>query len=172
MNLNPKQKRFCEEYIVDLNAAQAYIRAGYTKNGAKASASRLLADVNVSTYVAELKDKATKKAGITIERVLEELALLAFSDPAKLFNSHGQLIPVNELPEEVSRTISEVTTTVRMMGRGEDAEPYETTKIKQHDKKGSLDMCLKHLGGYDKDNQTSSAKPERKRVVIARRNRD
>ena len=120
-------------------------------------ASELMVNGKVVGRYAELKaivvDRMLDTVEVNLKNVLEELSLLAFSDPAKLYNSHGQLIPIQDLPEEVSRTIAEVTTSVRMIGKGEDAEPYEITKVKQHDKRGSLDMMMKHIGGYEKNNK-------------------
>ena len=62
--LTDKQKTFCEEYIKDMNASEAYIRAGYKikdSNVAKAAASRMLANVNVKTYIAELRGEVKSK---------------------------------------------------------------------------------------------------------------
>ena len=53
MPLTPKQERFVEEYLIDLNATQAAIRAGYSAKTAEAQGSRLLSNVNVSALVAD-----------------------------------------------------------------------------------------------------------------------
>ena len=53
MALTPKQKRFCEEYLIDLNATQAAIRAGYSLKTAEQTASRLLRNVKVQEYIAK-----------------------------------------------------------------------------------------------------------------------
>lgn len=52
-NLTPKQQRFCDEYLIDMNATQAAIRAGYSKNTATAQGARLLTKVNVKAYIDE-----------------------------------------------------------------------------------------------------------------------
>jgi phage terminase small subunit len=69
--LTDKQKRFCEEYIIDLNATQAAIRAGYSEKTANEQASRLLANVNVSDYVATLQKNISDKLQIDAEWVLK-----------------------------------------------------------------------------------------------------
>jgi phage terminase small subunit len=70
---NKKHERFCQEYIVDLNATQAAIRAGYSKNTANEQGCRLLAKNNISARVNELQSKVIKKLELTQEWVLEHL---------------------------------------------------------------------------------------------------
>jgi phage terminase small subunit len=67
--LSEKQKRFVNEYLIDLNATQAAIRAGYSKKTANEQASRLLANVNVSAYVEKKQERLAKKAEISQEWV-------------------------------------------------------------------------------------------------------
>lgn len=71
--LNDKQERFCQEYVIDLNATQAAIRAGYSKKTADVQGSRLLANVKVASRVEELKAKVNAKLELTQEWVLEHL---------------------------------------------------------------------------------------------------
>ena len=64
-NLTDKQRRFCEEYVVDWNGAQAAIRAGYSDKTAREQASRLLTNVNVGKYIEDCKSKVAELAGIS-----------------------------------------------------------------------------------------------------------
>lgn len=82
MALTPKQKRFCEEYLIDLNATQAAIRAGYSLKTAEQTASRLLRNVKVQEYIAKRQKELSRSTEITQERVIKELALIAFSNAA------------------------------------------------------------------------------------------
>lgn len=82
MALTPKQKRFCEEYLIDLNATQAAIRAGYSPKTAEQTASRLLRNVKVQEYIAKRQKELSRSTEITQERVIKELALIAFSNNA------------------------------------------------------------------------------------------
>lgn len=68
--LTPKQQRFCEEYLIDLNATQAAIRAGYSAKTANEQGARLLANVSVQAFIDEGKKQRSAKTGITAERVL------------------------------------------------------------------------------------------------------
>lgn len=78
--LTEKQKRFCEEYLIDLNATQAAIRAGYSSKTASRIAIELLNKTHVSKYLAELMRKRSESTKITSEQVVKELEKIAFSD--------------------------------------------------------------------------------------------
>ena len=72
-SLTPKQIRFCKEYVKDLNATQASIRAGYSPNGANVGASRMLAKPSLQTYIAHLEDNVAKELGISHRYVLQKI---------------------------------------------------------------------------------------------------
>ena len=74
--LTEKQKRFCEEYLIDLNATQSAIRAGY-KNGE--IGRQLITKNNVLKYIEELRAEQSKRTEITADKVLEELGSVAFN---------------------------------------------------------------------------------------------
>lgn len=78
--LTEKQKRFCEEYLIDLNATQAAIRAGYSSKTASRIAIELLNKTHVSKYLTELMRKRSESTKITSEQVVKELEKIAFSD--------------------------------------------------------------------------------------------
>lgn len=73
MSLTPKQERFVEQYIVDLNATQAAIRAGYSPHTARQQGDRLLTNVDVSAAVAAKQAKRSEATGITAAWALERL---------------------------------------------------------------------------------------------------
>lgn len=80
MALTPKQKRFVDEYLIDLNATQAAIRAGYSKRTAEWIGPQLLGKTHVSEAVTERMRARELRTEITQDRVLQELAKIAFSD--------------------------------------------------------------------------------------------
>lgn len=84
--MTPKQERFCEEYLIDLNATQAAIRAGYSKKTAKEQASRLLTNVNVQEKLQEGRAKLTKASEITAEMMLQRCGEIAFSNIGTFFD--------------------------------------------------------------------------------------
>ena len=84
--LTEKQARFCEEYLIDLNGRQAAIRAGYSPHRADVQASTLLANRKVSAYIDRRMAVLSKRTGVTQERIMRELARIAFIDPTELIN--------------------------------------------------------------------------------------
>jgi len=78
-SLTDKQKAFCEEYIIDLNATQAAIRAGYSENSAMEQGYQLLQKTSVQNEIQRLKEARSKRTQITSDRVLEELASVGYS---------------------------------------------------------------------------------------------
>ena len=71
--LTPKQEQFCREYLIDLNATQAAIRAGYSEKTANAQAGRLLVNVSVAERIAELKQERVEKVARTAQDVLNDI---------------------------------------------------------------------------------------------------
>lgn len=78
--LTEKQKRFCEEYLIDLNAAQAAIRAGYSAKGINKRTTRMMANEGIQQYLAELRNEQSARTRITADTVLGELVKIASAD--------------------------------------------------------------------------------------------
>ena len=79
--MTPKQTKFCEEYLIDLNATQAAIRSGYSTKTAKQQASRLLSKVDISAAIAEAVSQQSARAKFTADSVFTELASIANKNP-------------------------------------------------------------------------------------------
>jgi phage terminase small subunit len=149
--LSPKQRRFCEEYLVDLNATQAAIRAGYSEKTANEQGARLLAKVMVSTAITKGRQKLSTRLEITQERVLREYARLAFLDIRKAFDKDGNFLPIHQLDDDTAAAIAGLEVESLYAGRGADRECVgRLHKIKLSDKKGALDSVAKHLGLLDR----------------------
>ena len=80
--LTPKQQKFVAEYLIDLNATQAAIRAGYSAKTAKEQAARLLTNANIAAELEKRRGKIEKKLEISQEKVIAELAAIALSNGA------------------------------------------------------------------------------------------
>lgn len=104
MKLTPKQKRFCEEYIVDLNATQAAIRAGYSQKTAAVIAAENLTKPNISNYVQLLQGERASKTEISAEWVLKNLKEIA--DEAK---EKGEYSPANKSLELIGKHLGMFT---------------------------------------------------------------
>lgn len=98
MALNAKQRRFAEEYLVDLNATQAAIRAGYSEETAHAQGCALLKHPNVNELITELKRKRSERTGIDAAWLLTRLAAEAEADLSDLYDEDGRLLPVKDWP--------------------------------------------------------------------------
>ena len=103
---------FCQEYMVDRNGAQATIRAGYEPKAARVQASKMLTRHNIARRIAELEAVYLNKVGIDVERVLNELATIAFSRISDfvVLDENGLVItkPINEIPKGAEGAIKKV----------------------------------------------------------------
>lgn len=84
--LTPKQARFVEEYLIDLNATQAAIRAGYSSRSAHVQGTQLLNNPRISAHVAERLAELSRRTGVNQERIMRELARIAFVEPTRIVN--------------------------------------------------------------------------------------
>lgn len=145
--LNEKQKRFCEEWMIDMNSTQAATRAGYSAKTANEQGARLLAKVSVQTYIRELREKLSKKMEITQERVLQELGRIAFSDIRRYYNEDGSLKKITELDDDAAAALSGVEVDELFSGFGEEREHVGyTKKIKRFDKIAAAGHINKMMG--------------------------
>lgn len=131
----------------DLNATQAAIRAGYARNSAKVTASRLLSDANVQAEIQKLNNRLAAKNEITAERTMQEIARLAYGDRRKLWDESGRLRLPHELDEDTAALLSSIETEELYEGRGADREAVGLVrKVKTWDKGRALEQCLSILG--------------------------
>jgi len=157
--MTPKQERFVEEYLVDLNAAAAYKRAGYCSRSdvvARVEGHRLLANPNVAAAIQERKRVRSVATGITAEQVLRELARVAFSDPRKLYREGGDLAPVKDLDDDTAASLAGVEVFEEFEGRGDQRRLIgHTRKLKRWDKVAALNLLGKHLGLFPERHEHS-----------------
>lgn len=157
MELTDKQKRFCEEYMIDLNASQSAIRAGYSEDSAKEQGSRLLTNANIQEYISELKQSKSEELNISQNMVLKELMKVAFGDVKNYFDDNGRLIDINELENQISASIKSVTVQQeKITSDGKSTFESSIKKIESYDKLKALEIINKMLGFYEKDNAQKS----------------
>ena len=89
--LTAKQQRFIEEYLIDLNATQAAIRAGYSVKTANEQGSQLLAKLSIQQAIAEKMAERSKRTGVNQDRVVLELAKIAFVKMTDVVDSNGRI---------------------------------------------------------------------------------
>lgn len=143
--MTEKVKIFCKEYIVDFNATQAAIRAGYSKKTAGSIGQENLTKPEIQEEIKKLIEERSNRTEITADRVLQELAKIGFSDILDFVEVSSTGITFNEIPEDKGGVISEVSSS--------DTKYGTNIKIKLHDKLNALDKIARHLGGFYKDKE-------------------
>lgn len=144
--LTDKQLAFCAEYLVDLNATQAAIRAGYSKKTAKSTGFQNMERPEIRVEIQKLMDDRSQRTEITSDAVIREVARLAFSDVRKLFDENGAMLPIDKWPDGMAAAIASVEVDELFEGFGENRiQVGYTKKVKIWDKPKSLEMLGKHL---------------------------
>lgn len=145
--LPQRQRLFVAEYLKDLNATQAAIRAGYSGKTAVVQGPRLLGNVRIATAIAEAMDARAARIEVKADDVLRELLLIARSDIGQAFDTSGKLKALHEIPEDTRRAISGIETDelFEHTGDGERAQTGWVRKVKFWDKVKGLELLGKHL---------------------------
>jgi len=154
--LTPKQAKFVQEYLIDLNATQAYQRAGYTARGhaAEANAYRLLRNAEVTAALQAERHRLAATLQITPERVLQEYARLAFADLRRVASWDTEGVHFHDsavLADQDAAAIAEVHEDTRIVSTEQGEIRTVKKRLKMHDKKGALDSLAKHLKLFSDD---------------------
>ncbi|MFQ8729074.1 MAG: terminase small subunit [Enterocloster bolteae] len=138
--MTKKQKRFCEEYLIDLNATQAAIRAGYSPDTAKAIGCENLTKPDIRAHIDRAMAERSRRTGVNADRVIQELAKIAFVNATDVIDPKTATVKENALPEDMAAIQS-----VKVKTFGEDGLERE---IKMADKLKALEMLGRHLGMF------------------------
>lgn len=141
MSLTPRQARFCEEYVVDLNGTQAAIRAGYAESGARSEASRMLTNPNVRDYIEELQSGKRRVREVRADRILDTLEAIAYGDVSAFFDEDGELLPRKEWPEGAHLLVAGIEFKTVQLGEG---AVEHIAKIKLVDRLKALNLLAQH----------------------------
>lgn len=142
--LTEKQKRFVEEYLIDLNATQAAIRAGYSPNTAEQAASRVLSFVKVQDAINIQLAERSRRTGINQDRVIQELAKIAFVNITAIVNNDCEILPDAEEADLAAIESVKVKTIPTKSGEvGVEREVKLSSKLK------ALELLGKHLGMWN-----------------------
>lgn len=149
--LTTKQEMFVQEYLIDLNATQAAIRAGYSQRTAGEIGRQLLAKTGVAARVREAKEERIDRIQIKQDEVLSELLILLKSSVEHYtYTEDGTLALKEGAPQDALRAVSGVKRRVKryIEGKGENAEPVEVEEVEYRlwDKPACVNMAGKHLG--------------------------
>lgn len=161
MSLTAKQKRFCDEYLIDLNATQAAIRAGYSEKTAYRTGADNLRKPQIEEYIAKRQKELSRSTEITQERVIKELALIAFSNNADYAHVvekkmkvevDGALVDVLDedgkpvMYRTVEPVLTEELTEEQKRALAVIKKGREGLEVKSCDKVKALELLGKHLG--------------------------
>lgn len=141
--LNEKRQRFVDEYLIDLNGTQAAIRAGYSVKTANEQASRLLANVNIQQAISEQMAERSKRTGINQDRVVLELAKIAFVKMPDLVDSEGR-IRDNATDDDLACIES-----IKYKSSESETGSSVEREVKISPKLKALELLGKHLGMWN-----------------------
>jgi len=142
--MNKKQQRFVEEYLIDLNATQAAIRAGYSTSTANEQGARLLVNVSISNAIAKAMAERSKRTGVNQDRVVLELAKIAFGNISDCAN-----LDTVTVKDAASRDDTAAIASVRIKTFPTKSGELGTEReIRMHDKIRALELLGKHLGMF------------------------
>jgi phage terminase small subunit len=166
--LTDKQEKFCQEYLVDLNATQAAIRSGYSANTSRQTGTENLSKPVIQARISELNKSRLEATGISQKRVLEEYAKIAFFDIREIFDVDGGLINVKQLDAANAGAIASIKSSEEW---GEDEEGRKIVtgtvkEIKVFDKIRALQDLGKHLGLFEKDNSQKVIDQPKQVIII------
>ncbi|MDE7053546.1 MAG: terminase small subunit [Oscillospiraceae bacterium] len=147
MKLTPKQKRFVAEYLVDLNATAAAIRAGYSKKTAEVIGYENLRKPQIETAINQAMQEREKRTEITQDMVLRETAKLAFFDIRKMFDKNGKPLDISMLDDDAAAAL--VGLDVQDVADNDGDYVGFVKKYKMADKIKALELLGKHLGTWE-----------------------
>lgn len=150
--MTAKQKRFIEEYLIDLNATQAAIRAGYSPDSAADIGSENLRKPDIRARIDKAMAERSKRTGINQDRVLYELAKLAFVNPADVIDFDEAMIRSDAAEEDLACIQS-----VKVKTMSGDKGDMTEREVRMYDKKAALELLGKHLGMFKDKVEISGA---------------
>ena len=157
--LSAKHERFLEELQIDLNATQAYIRAGYSPNGARQSASELLTNPDIKKRLQEINAERSKRTNIDADRVLivwERLMGSTLGNYIETPEGEAPRIDITRANADAIYALNEIQIDVTASG---DEILTTKTKIKLADRVKASEMVARHLGMFEKDNNRNITFP-------------
>jgi len=153
-NLTPKQKLFCDYYLISLNATDAAIKAGYSAKTAHSIGFENLIKPEIQSYIESKQVKLQEKIEVTQQMVLEELAKIGFSNIQDLMdegNTFKDALEIEKTKAAAIESIKVKTTTRTIIGQPDEVS--QEIQFKMYSKTNALEQLGKHLGFFEVDNK-------------------
>ena len=163
--ITDRMKKFVDEYLVDFNATQAAIRAGYSSDTANEQGSQLLARPDIRELVAEGQKEVMERTQTFQDNAVDELKIVGFSDLADFLTVKADGIveqkPFNELTKAQTKCIKKIKQTVRSSHSADGTILHQTAviEIELHDKLRALELLGRHLGMFNDTLRLEGALP-------------
>ncbi|WP_295664878.1 terminase small subunit, partial [uncultured Mucilaginibacter sp.] len=137
--LTPKQQRFCDEYLIDMNATRAALRAGYTQ--ATAMNGQLMEMPKIQAYLKKRTAEAAQKLQVSHETLLGELMKVAFANMGDYFGDDGKIKAMNDILDDKKSAIWSLKVSEGKYGT--------TVQLRLHNKLAALEKIAKHIKFYE-----------------------
>lgn len=158
--LTDRQQRFCQEYIIDLNATQAALRAGYCARTINVQGPRLLVKDSIQTELQKLKVKRSERTNVKADDVVLELAKIGFSNIEDYLtvdkDGETHLKDFDDIERNVLAAVESIK--ISTTKNKDDSREYTTTQFKLCSKLNALEQLGKHLGIFERDNTQRTPK--------------
>ena len=162
---NAKRERFCREYLVDVNATKAYVRAGFTSARPGEQSYRLMCEQEVQDRIAELAAERTKDLKLDANDIIIELLRMLTSDPLNYVDEEGRVLTLAEIPLDARRAIASFE--VDTIGT---TNAVTRTRVKFWNKEKAAELLGKHLTMF-KDVLSVEGLEDIANMIIAARSR-
>lgn len=157
--MTAKQKKFIDEYLIDLNATQAAIRAGYSPETARSIGSENLTKPDIRARIDKSMAVRSKRTGINQDRIIMELARIGLINPNNLINFNEATVKEDAAADDLA-AIASVKVKIIPLEEGEIVE----REIKMYDKIKALELCGKHLGMFKDKLEISGVQEEKNKL--------
>lgn len=147
-DLKPKQKQFVDQFLVDLNATQAAIRAGYSEATAEQGGAQLYRNIKIRAAIDEAMRERRERIGISADFVLQRLYDITRMKASDILDDDGNIRPISEWPEVWDESLSGMELQEVKEKGNDDREEYIETflkKIKTPDKLRAIELMGKHI---------------------------
>lgn len=154
-----KQKRFVEEYLIDLNATQAAIRAGYSPDTAYSIGQENLKKPEIANAIAKAMAERSKRTGINADRVVIELAKIALVNPGRVIDTDNATIRDDATEEDLAAVQS-----VKVKESYSDTGRMTEREVRMSDKVRALELLGRHLGMWNDKLQVTGLEEEKSKL--------